>query len=82
VSVYKPRSMYKSPPQGWTVIAEHTNDRGERIGIAKIENDSTSPLLLLIWDDPPPEGTGICAPTLLDDGAIEWLRSQLTEETS
>ena len=61
-------------------MTSYTNSEGERVSIER----ATAPafagqLLLVIHDDPPPRGTGVRAPMLLDAGTRAWLVEQLTE---
>lgn len=54
---------------------EHSNSESELISIDRIEaGPFEGQYLLIIHDDPPPEGTGIQAPMLLDRGTRDWLR--------
>lgn len=60
-------------------MSVHVNSEGERIEIVP----STAPAfrgqpLLVIVDDPPPQGSGVRAPMLLDEGTRRWLLEQLT----
>jgi hypothetical protein len=55
----------------------HTNSEGEKIGIELAKLNGQSVLILTIFDDPPPRGTGQRAPMLLDEGLKEWLLYQL-----
>jgi len=72
---------YEPGPEGWDIVSEHVNSEGERIAIAACPDHPSEEwakaLMLLVWDDPHPQGTGRCALTLLDQGSVEWLAAQL-----
>ena len=69
---------YRPLPAGWALIAEHMNSEGERMGVATCpDHPQFGDPLLVIWDDPIPQGTGIAAMALLDVGTREWLQEVL-----
>ena len=58
----------------------HINSEGERIEIVRVGSGRFEGMpLLVIHDDPPPRGSGIQAPMLLDEGTREWLAEQLLD---
>lgn len=58
--------------------ATYTNSEGERIAIERREMHGRTPVFcLVIYDDPPPTGTGRPAPMLLDRGTRDWLRAEM-----
>ena len=59
-------------------MMEHRNMEGELISIEISDAPRfQGQLLLVIHDDPPPNGSGIAAPMLLDHDTREWLRNAL-----
>lgn len=65
---------------GQEPISRYANSEGERVTI----NRATTPefegrLLLILWDDPFPRGSGKGAPTLLDEGLRQFLLQELDE---
>ena len=57
----------------------YVNQENERIEIIKLKapEDLEGMHVLVIHDDPPPTGTGVMAPHLLDQGTIRWLKDVL-----
>lgn len=60
---------------------EHENSEGERISIDRTILNGQPALCLVIHDDPPPYGSGMPAPMLLDNGTRLWLLEKLSEGT-
>lgn len=59
-------------------MATYFNSEGERVGIERCTAEPfVGKPLLVIYDDPPPRGTGTQAPMLLDGGTVAWLTEQL-----
>jgi len=56
---------------------EHINSERERISIERRQLRGKDVLLLVIWDDAPPHGTGVPAPMLLDESTQAWLLEKL-----
>lgn len=59
-------------------MAWHTNSEGEKIGVIAGTLRDVIVELLVVCDDPPPEGTGVQAPMLLDVSTRKFLIEQLT----
>lgn len=57
----------------------YVNSQLEPIEICEAEFEGKPVHLLVLHDDPPPEGTGTTAPMLLDEGTREWLKQRLEE---
>lgn len=55
--------------------SSHVNSEGERISIEEGTLRGEKVELLVIHDDPPPQGSGVRAPMLLDDDTRVWLAS-------
>ncbi|MEM8866566.1 MAG: hypothetical protein AAGF31_13565 [Planctomycetota bacterium] len=53
----------------------HINSQGERISIRKMSasHKFAGQYVLVIHDDPPPHGSGVEAPMLLDADTAAWL---------
>lgn len=61
-----------------TIKVEHVNREGERIAIHKMDKGIfKGQYILNVYDDPPPKGSGVRAPMLLDYGTQQWLKKQL-----
>lgn len=57
----------------------HMNSQAETIDIVRANGgEFDGQLVLRIHDDPPPRGSGIAAPMLLDAGTCAWLAERLT----
>ena len=62
------------------MFTTHTNSEGERIGIEPIEKGPfAGQHLIVIFDDPPPKGSGKSAPMLLDLSTVFWLKQSLNQ---
>ena len=60
----------------------HVNTEGERIAIERVtDGPFAGRQVLVLYDDPPPNGTGQRAPMLLDEGTRRWLLDALAEPT-
>lgn len=60
------------------VIASHRNSQHERVTIERVGGGPfEGEHVLVVHDDPPPRGSGVAAPMLLDEGTRAWLREQL-----
>ena len=63
-------------------IGYHVNGEGERISVDLVPSGKfKGERILVIHDDPPPNGTGTKAPMLLDESTVEWLLSILDPST-
>jgi hypothetical protein len=72
---------YGPIPIGWRLTAEHINSEGERFGIGSCPDHPQygDNQMLVVWDDPIPQGSGIAAMALLDTGTREWLQEVLAQ---
>ncbi len=59
-------------------VEEYINSERERITIERRILHGQEVEVLVMWDDPPPRGSGRPAPMLLDTGLKQWLVEQLT----
>ena len=55
---------------------EHHNTQNERVTVETCESGAfAGQMLLIIWDDRPPRGSGKSEPMLLDINTIRWLEN-------
>jgi hypothetical protein len=56
----------------------YINSQNEKVSIQKLTSGNfEGQFVLILWDDPPPNGSGVAAPTLLDEGMRKWLLEHL-----
>lgn len=60
----------------------HINSEGEMVAIEDRQLRGEKCRCLVIYDDPPPRGSGRPAPMLLDEGTRRWLLAQLSDGPS
>ena len=66
------------PTTKGSAMPKHVNSENEVISINQLgPGPFEGQYLLVVHDDPPPQGSGQQAPMLLDEGTRKWLLKQL-----